>query len=308
MDEAGAALDVLSPRVALTYAEAGGWGRALTLEARRRRVPTVGLQHGFIYRHWLNYLHEPDEMQPLGTDAGFPLPTRTLLFDDVAAGQLAGPGHFPAESLIVTGSARLDQLAADVARLRTNREAIRLELGVAAGRHVVVLAAKFSEIARDLPGLCKAVAAQPAVQLLIKPHPAETPEVYAASAAAAPNVRIALPGADLARLLAAADLLVTKNSTVAIDGLVLGLPALVIGLPNNLSPFVSAGVMLGANGDAVGPALAAVLYDQDARARLVEKAGAFAASHDMQSDGRAARRAALAITGLMTGRTNGNQQ
>ena len=35
MDEAGAALDTLGPAVALTYAEAGGWGRALTLEARR---------------------------------------------------------------------------------------------------------------------------------------------------------------------------------------------------------------------------------------------------------------------------------
>ena len=63
MDEAGAALDALQPRVAVTYAEAGGWGRAIVLECRRRGIPSVGLQHGFIYRHWLNYLHEPDEMQ-----------------------------------------------------------------------------------------------------------------------------------------------------------------------------------------------------------------------------------------------------
>ena len=66
MDEAGAALDTLQPRVAVTYAEAGGWGRAIVLECRRRRIPSVGLQHGFIYRHWLNYLHEADEMQADG--------------------------------------------------------------------------------------------------------------------------------------------------------------------------------------------------------------------------------------------------
>jgi hypothetical protein len=73
MDEAGAALDILQPTVVLTYAEAGGWGRALMLEARRRNIPSVGLQHGFIYRTWLNYLHEPDEMQPgAAGDAGFP--------------------------------------------------------------------------------------------------------------------------------------------------------------------------------------------------------------------------------------------
>jgi hypothetical protein len=34
------------------------------LEARRQRHPCAGIQHGFIYRRWLNYLHERDEMRP----------------------------------------------------------------------------------------------------------------------------------------------------------------------------------------------------------------------------------------------------
>ena len=37
----------------------------------------------------------------------------------------------------------------------------------------------------------------------------------------------------------------TVNSTVALDAAVLGVPSLVIGLPNNLSPFVEAGIMAG---------------------------------------------------------------
>ena len=41
MDEAGAALDHLSPDVVVTYAEAGGWGRALVLESRRRAIPVA---------------------------------------------------------------------------------------------------------------------------------------------------------------------------------------------------------------------------------------------------------------------------
>ena len=55
-----AAADVVEQvaRAVVTYAEAGGWGRALVLEARRRGIASVGLQHGFIYRHWLNYRHE----------------------------------------------------------------------------------------------------------------------------------------------------------------------------------------------------------------------------------------------------------
>src|SRR5262249_43558024 len=96
MDEAAAALDVLEPRLALTYAEAGGWGRALMLECRRRGIPSAALQHGFIYRHWLNYLHEPDEMAPAadqGLDLGFPRPDLTLLFDKYAAAHLEHQGR-----------------------------------------------------------------------------------------------------------------------------------------------------------------------------------------------------------------------
>jgi hypothetical protein len=99
MDEAGAALDALSPAAVVTYAEAGGWGRALMLEARRRRIRSVGIQHGFIYRHWLNYLHEPDEMRSSPgnpEDVGFPRPDCTIVFDGFAAEHLEREGRFPA--------------------------------------------------------------------------------------------------------------------------------------------------------------------------------------------------------------------
>ena len=90
MDEAGAALDALRPRVALTYAEAGGWGRALMLECRRRGIPSVGLQHGFIYRHWLNYLHEPDEMAP----PIVPMPVPRMLVSRIPAPRMpVSPGR-----------------------------------------------------------------------------------------------------------------------------------------------------------------------------------------------------------------------
>ena len=63
--------------------------------------------------------------------------------------------------------------------------------------------------------------------------------------------------------------IVTVNSTVAIDALALGVPSVVIGLPNNLTPFVDAGLMLGAGSAAeIRAALAKVLYDQEFRSRI----------------------------------------
>jgi hypothetical protein len=300
MDEAAAAFDALKPRAALTYAEAGGWGRALALEARRRAIPMVGLQHGFIYRHWLNYLHEPDEMRPLApgsSDAGFPRPAATLVFDEYAARHLRDAGHFPAETVTVTGSPRLEQLTARFAQLdRQEVDAARLGCGANGRRQVLLLVTKYTEVKPVLPALLEAVRALPDAQLAIKAHPAETPEPYAAAAAGIPNVRVLPASADLAPLLAASRALVTVNSTVALDGLTLGVPGLSIGLPNNLSPFVEAGALAGARtAGEIREALQRLLYDEGFRQGLSTTAAAVVAEYRMAPGSGAAERSASAV-------------
>jgi hypothetical protein len=304
MDEAGAALDAVRPAVAVTYAEAGGWGRALALEARRRRIPLAGLQHGFIYRHWLNYLHEADEMGPSAPgspDAGFPLPTATLLFDEYAARHLREAGRFPAPALPVTGSPRLDQLAAAFRDLDAGAvAAARAAAGAEGGRALVLLVTKNAEARHVLPPLLDAVRQLPDVQLAIKAHPAETPAPYEAAAAGIPNVTVLPATAALAPLLRASRALVTVNSTVALDGLALGVPAMTIGLPNNLSPFVEAGAIAGAGTpDEMGGTLRRLLYDEGFRQRLIATAATLVAEYRMAPDGGAADRSASAVLELV---------
>jgi hypothetical protein len=308
MDEAGAALDALAPEVALTYAEAGGWGRAILLEARRRQIPSAGLQHGFIYRHWLNYRHEPDEMTPdpaSPDDGGFPYPTRTLLFDRYAAGHLAEAGHFPAESLEVTGSPRLDALVAQTRALDDDALAsARATAGVSPGQAMALLVTKYREARHLLPALTRAVAAMPGVRLAIKTHPAETPDVYEPVARGLANVGVLPADAPLAPLLRVSRAVVTVNSTVALDAAVLDIPALVIGLPNNLSPFVAAGAMAGvdAGGD-LGGALGRILYDDEFRLQLEGARRGVLDRFAIASDGRAAERSADAVLRLRRGMT-----
>jgi hypothetical protein len=303
MDEAGAALDRLQPRVVVTYAEAGGWGRALVLEARRRSIPVVALQHGFIYRHWLNYRHEADEMTPSPgnpSDRGFPLPARTLVFDDLAREHLEQSGRFPAASLVVTGSSRLDQIVSQARHLTdSDRAAIRTMLGAAPATAIVVVVAKFTQIANAFSALVAAVVQLPDVVMVVKPHPAEGAEPYIRVIGGTSNVRIAPPDIPLGALTAVASIVVTANSTAAIEAMPLGVPALVVELPNNLSPFVDAGVMVGAPGTAdIEPALRALLYDEGMRGRLVAARGAFIDRYGIHADGGAARRAADVILEL----------
>jgi capsular polysaccharide biosynthesis protein len=295
MDEAAAALAAIEPEVAVTYAEAGGWGRALALECRRRAIPLAGLQHGFIYRHWLNYRHEIDEAAPdpaNASDPGFPFPAATLLFDESAAHHLTTAGRFPPATLAVTGSARLDELLASVRGLASaDIERVRRETGADDSRPLVLFAAKEREARPFLPALVEAIRGMPEVQLAIKPHPAETPEVYASFVAGAANIRVVESGTALPALLAASAAIVTVNSTVAIDALALGVPAVVIGLPNNLTPFVDAGLMLGAGSTAeMRAAVAKALYNQEFRRDKTRLPA--------RDEGRAASRSAEAILAL----------
>jgi hypothetical protein len=305
MDEAGAALDALRPSVALTYAEAGGWGRALMLEARRRGIPTAGLQHGFIYHSWLNYLHEADEMRPdpgNAADAGFPRPVKTLVFDDYARRHLERHGQFPAASLTVTGSPRLDALVRAAAALSPDDITATLDAtGAGRSRALVLFVAKYRQARHVLAALADAVADMPHVQLAIKTHPAETPDAYRPVAEGRANVRVLPAAAPLAALLRASQAIVTVNSTVALDAAVLGVPALVIGLPNNLSPFVEAGIMAGAATIAeIAPALHRILYDQGFRLQMERARSEYLPRVGIASDGGAAARSADAVLALIS--------
>ena len=306
MDEAAAALDAVRPKAAATYAEAGGWGRALVLEARRRRIPVAGLQHGFIYRHWLNYLHEPDEMQPSSgnpADQGFPRPDVTLLYDEYAASHLVEAGHFPRHAVVVTGSPRLDALLDTVRRLTPDEiEATRTWLGIRPHQHLVLVASKFTQIHDVFGSLVLAIATMSDVHLVVKCHPAETAVPYQHLAAGIANVLIVPASTDLATLIAPARLVVTVNSTVAIDAMVLGVPSLVLALPNNLSPFVAAGAMAGVVGtDGISPAVRKAIYDDEHRRQLTRASQAFMRRYAIGSDGQAVHRSADAIMALVRG-------
>ncbi len=223
---------------------------------------------------------------------------RTLLFDGYALRHLREQGHLPAASLAVTGSAGLDALAERVREQARNRQAVRASHGVGPDGQLIVLAAKYAEIHRELPELFEAVMALPSARLVVKAHPAETAEGYTTLARGLDRITVAPADADLAALLASADAIVTRNSTVAVDGLVLGIPSLVVGLPSNLSPFVAARAMAGAPRGAIRAALESVLYDRRAREALLGQAAHFVVEASMRADGQSAQRAADEILAL----------
>jgi hypothetical protein len=96
-----------------------------------------------------------------------------------------------------------------------------------------------------------------------------------------------------------ARVIVTANSTAAIEAMAADVPALVVGLPNNLSPFVDAGAMAGVpSADRLGEALAALVRDEATRASLADCRRAFVERYGIVQPPGAADRAADAIAAL----------
>ena len=268
-EEMTEALQATRPAVVCLYAESSGWGRAAIAACRAAGVPTVAIQHGILYPKYYSYRHGVDE-------ADCPRPDRTAVFGESARKILLELGHYPPESLIVTGSPKFDDLLAAAARL--DRGQIRKRLDVAESERLVIVASRHrrirdthASIGADFPAFVRAVHALPGVKALIKPHPAEPGDAYAADLRAAPasRVRVLPPGADLMELLHASDALVTVESLSAVEALVLRRPVLVLSMPTHLRDLVEAGAALGVPAGAdPTPALRDMLFDEAVRARL----------------------------------------
>jgi hypothetical protein len=268
-EEMTEALLATRPAVVCLYAESSGWGRAAIAACRAAGVPTVAIQHGILYPKYYSYRHGADE-------SGCPRPDRTAVFGESARRILLELGHYPPESVVLTGSPKFDDLLATAARW--DREDIRRRLDVGEAERLVVVASRYrgirdthAAIGSAFPGLVRAVESLPGVKALVKPHPAEPEESYAADLRAAGAVRVRLlpPGTDLMPLLHAADALVTVESLSAVEALVLGRPVLVLSMPTHLRELVAAGAALGVPaGEDPSRALRDLLFDEATRRRL----------------------------------------
>lgn len=289
--EMRAALAHFRPDAVCLYAESSGWGRAALLACRQAGVPTVAVQHGIVYPKYFSYRHEPDE-------ADCPRPDRTAVFGAAARRLLTTLGGYAPESLVLTGSPRFDDLV--TAARSWDREETRRRLGVAPEERLLVVASRFrairdthASIGSAFPALVRAVEAMPGARAVVKPHPAEGSEGYAAALhqAGARRVTLVDPGEDLMRLLHAADALVTVESLSAVEALVLGRPVIVLNMPTHLGDLVSAGAALGvAEGADPAGALAGALAPGAVREALDRAREGYLGELAMGVDGGATAR------------------
>ena len=305
---AGRMLEREAPDAVMVSYETGMYAKALLIEADRRGIPAVGLQHGIILDNHNSYMHSRLTTSPASDTSGFAIPKRTLVWGPLSARILTEVGHYPQDAVATTGNWRYDSIlrAQDDIR-RSFRE--ELALG-ASSRVVLVLSSGFnllSYVERCLRAVSEVEDAVP----LVKLHPAID------SAPIRGLIRdLGLPSATLvpdrmAAAMLASDLVVSQVSTAISEALLLGRPVVIadfqgVGIAAEGRSTVDGCIYVTEPEDLL-LALRGGLDDPTVRRSLSTGRESAVVDHFLSADGMAGDRVATEVARLMAATTSPNR-
>lgn len=289
------ALDAYQPAVLVSFHVYGPPAMPLVVEAQKRGLPVVCLQHGVIGPR---YLALP--CSPFAEKLVFGSYARDII-REICPPELPVTitGHCLYDDALTPGSVSLSPA---VQRLRE---------GV---RGLVVLCTQFNEAMfydprrwwlAEVARVCR----EQDVRLAIKVHPSDPPENiarYRGLEQPDDDRVVVVPHGQhpLTELLAACDVMVTRDSTVVFEANLLDKPVVTINLGEQEEelPYAATGGALGVyEFPDIAPALTRALFDPPTRARLAATRPAFLEAHTGPPDGAATARVSAIIAAWARG-------
>lgn len=297
-------LQALRPDLVLLMNEYGRLERAIVVASRLLDIPVLAIQHGVIHTSHPGYIYSSrDISDALSVRAPYcPIPDQTAVYGPYHKELLTEISAYPAASVVVTGQPRYDVLAQT--GTRRDRGAVLSSLHLDPAKGTVLWATQTHslparESRRNVEAVYEALARLEDAQLVIKLHPSEDQRatLYRQNGSTAPTI-VGREGDTLA-LLRASDVLITHQSTVAMEAVALNRPVLILNLSGepDLVDYVGEGVAVGVYtpGDLPG-ALARLLHQDSGLAKNRER---FIKRYLYRVDGKATERVVGLIDGML---------
>ena len=293
------AISLIQPKVILTSCEYCKMGRAAVAVGNKENLPTVALQHGIITPLHEGYIFSKSEGISMNDAVNSrPLPRYTLLYGPGYCDVLINSSTYPRNSLIITGQPRYDYLYEVSQSFDKDRFLDEMKLG----RPLIVWISQPGhsrmEDMRSIDSFMNLLNIIP-MHLFIKPHPAETDLSAYAPLAQRENVTLS-KDVDLYKLLNACDLIITKNSTTAMEAAALNKPIIVLNLGGepDVIDYVEEGIALGVYSEKELPiAVERLLEDDDL---LRGHRDSYVKKYLYKIDGKSSQRVARFIKKLLT--------
>ena len=285
------AISMLNPKIVLTSCEYCKMGRAAMAIGNEDDLQTVALQHGIITPiHWGYIFGKSEKISWSDAVNCRPLPRYTLLYGPDYVEILTKNSIYPEESLVITGQPRYDYLYDMVRSMDKDKFLKEKKL-----KHpLIVWISQFgypqSENRMNIDCFMHLIESIP-VNLFIKPHPSETDLSIYQPLLLHKNVVLS-KDINLYKLLNVCDLIITKNSTTAMEAAALNKPIIVLNLSGepDAVDYVQEGIALGVyNKEELIPTVKRLLEDDSILCRRRDE---YVSRYLYKMDGRSSQRVA----------------
>ena len=279
------------PLSVLAIDEFGLFGRSANAAARMMDVKSIGMQHGMVGENSYEYLYLDGEAEGDWKAPGAIVPKCLTTFGDITRDFLIESNHNP-KNLVVVGQPRYDLLH----WMRDNFDKVKLKdkLGIPQNKKVIFLATQ------PIPGnekityeVMKALEGRKDIFLVVKTHPREYDLDFYYEYAKKFGVDFKLFKSDLYETLFCSDLLITKNSTVALEAMILDIPSIttnLTGLPD-IFPFAKFNCTLQLDDSKLyKDSILGLLFEEKIRKVLLKKQNTFLSKYVYKIDGKASQR------------------
>ena len=275
------AIEIEKPGLILITCEYCLLGRAAVVAGKLNGVPTLAVQHGNISPQDIAYYHPVEEISDKIGPQYCPIPDKTAVYSPLDKELLLDVGHYPPDSVVVTGSSRYDIL--NHADKIYDKTKIYEDLGLEQNKKMVLWTTQthglsIEENIWNISAVYNTVKSLGDIQLVIKLHPGEDQRapLYKKNKLIEPVI---VDGkADTHALLYACDLMITRHSTTATEAVALNKPVIILNSSGEPDPvgYVKEGVALGVyKGKDLKPAIEKLLKDDSGlaknRERYIEK-------------------------------------
>jgi len=287
--------------VIATY-ESGPWERAVIVQAARMSIPTIGLQHGMIFDNHSDYMHLNITTDP--SNSGFVVPNVTCVWGPFWKEVLTKSGHYPDESVVVTGDWRYDFLSKLDVGAFAHR--VRRNHGVHAKQKVVLILSSGMGTVDYLRACISLIRDRKELSPIIKLHPGvdRLGPVVDLLKELRYSQDLVVSG-QLFNAIAVSDLVISQVSTAIGEAALLDKPVILVNFQNadGVKEYVKSGICLYAtDSHQLSDAIERALYDKTTRTRLEVARRDFVSRHFFRLDGSSAQRVAQVLLGLARGR------
>ena len=208
-----------------------GASRFLVIASKICSVPSIGMQHGLIAPYGsVAYNYHWNDLHKHKGNLNCPLADQTAVFGSYFKEVLTRYGGYDSERITITGQPRMDIVFKN--KKGYEKEKLCDRFGIEKGKNIVCYASEpvKKEVERAFCAVVKGLKGVKDAVLLVKVHPAEEEAVYRALLKRLGYPAIVSKDMDLYEALTCCDLLISIQSTVILEALALGKPAIQLNL------------------------------------------------------------------------------